>query len=246
VLALLLRPKFWPGHLAMLLAVAIAVGLGLWQLDAWSGHREDATRDLTDKPPVALSRVMSGDSPFPGDSVGRPVRFSGHWTGGNLYVGDRELDGRKGYWVVTALAVDGTHSAMPVVRGWSRNTQLPTPTGEATVTGWLQASEDTDDVDADPHDDVLPSVRVASMVEHVHTDLYSGYVVARDIPGQEGSHYVTPDKVPDISGTTALRNLLYAVQWWLFGGFAVFIWVRWCHDQVVPPTEDVAAETMDA
>lgn len=240
MLVSLLRPKFWPGHIAMLVCVAIAVGLGLWQYDAWSRHREDAARDLADKPAKPLSQVMSGDSPFPGDSVGQPVTFSGQWTGDNLYVADRELDGRRGYWVVTALAVDGTHSAMPVVRGWWPNTYLPKASGDASVTGWLQASEGTDDVDADPHDDVLPAVRVASMVEHVDADLYSGYVVAKDIPSQQGLHYVRPEKVPDISGTTALRNLLYGIEWWVFGGFAVFIWVRWCKDSLALPTDDEA------
>ena len=30
---------------------------------------------------------------------------------------------------------------------------------------------------------------------------------------------------------TALRNLLYAVEWWVFGAFAAFIWWRWVRDQ---------------
>ena len=87
MLALLVRPKFWPGHLAMLVCVAIAAGLGLWQLDAWSQHRADAARDLAHEPAVALSSVMSGDSPFPGRSLGRPVSFSGTWlTEDTVYV----------------------------------------------------------------------------------------------------------------------------------------------------------------
>jgi surfeit locus 1 family protein len=243
VLVSLLRPRFWPGHIAMVVCVALAVGLGLWQYDAWSRHREDAARNLADKPAKPLSQVMSGDSPFPGDSVGQPVTFSGHWTSDNLYIADRVLGGREGYWVVTALAVDGTRSAMPVVRGWSPVTGLPTPSGEATVTGWLQASEGTDDVDLDPHDDVLASVRVASMVEHVDADLYSGYVVARDLPGQEGLSHVRPDKVPDVSGTTALRNLLYGIEWWVFAAFALFIWVRWCQDSLRSPAEEQTLES---
>jgi cytochrome oxidase assembly protein ShyY1 len=219
----------------MLVCVAIAGGLGLWQLDAWSQHRADAARDLEHKPAVPLSRLMSGDSPFPGRSAGQPVSFSGEWTGGNLYVADREHDGRRGYWVVTALEVDGTRSAMPVVRGWTPTTDLAAPTGQASVTGWLEASEATDDVDADPQDDVIPSMRVASIVEHVDADLYSGYVVAKDIPTQDGLAYVEPAKRPGVSTFTGLRNLFYAVEWWLFGGFAVFIWLRWCHDQLHPP-----------
>ena len=27
-----------------------------------------------------------------------------------------------------------------------------------------------------------------------------------------------------------MRNLLYALEWWVFGGFAVFIWWRYVRD----------------
>jgi hypothetical protein len=26
--------------------------------------------------------------------------------------------------------------------------------------------------------------------------------------------------------------LLYALEWWVFGGFAVFLWWRWCSDEL--------------
>ncbi len=219
----------------MLVCVAIAGGLGLWQLDAWSGHRADAARDVEHTPAVALSTLMRGDSPFPGKSVGQPVTFAGRWTGANLYVADRELEGRRGYWVITALVVDQTSSAMPVVRGWSPDTDAVTPTGQASVTGWLEPSESGDDVDDDPGDDVIPSVRVASIVEHFDVDLYSGYVVAKAVTGQDDLHHVAPAKTPGVSAFTGLRNLLYAIEWWLFGGFALFIWVRWCRDELQRP-----------
>ena len=41
---------------------------------------------------------------------------------------------------------------------------------------------------------------------------------------------MTPESVPEVSGSTHLRNLLYAFQWWIFGGFAIYIWLRWCRD----------------
>jgi surfeit locus 1 family protein len=43
---------------------------------------------------------------------------------------------------------------------------------------------------------------------------------------------VTPDSLPKPSSFTALRNLLYALEWWGFGGFAVFLWWRWYRDEV--------------
>src|SRR5215218_9799235 len=98
VLALLLRPKFWPGHLAMVVSVAIAVGLGLWQYDAWEQRRADAAEDVSNKAPVALGSVITGDSAFPGRSLGRPVEFTGRWIGDNIYVADRYLHDKRGYW----------------------------------------------------------------------------------------------------------------------------------------------------
>ena len=241
MLALLLRPKFWPGHLAMVACVSVAAGLGLWQHDAWQVHRADAARDLADEPPVPLADLMTGDSPFPGRSVGQPVSFRGVWTGPNLYVEDREHDGRDGYWVVTALRVDGTESAMPVVRGWWPTTDLPAPTGPSNIVGWLEPTEGSGDIDEDPEDEVIPTMRTASLVEKVDTDLYSGYVIAEEVPDQDGIPLVEPVSVPDVSPFTALRNLLYAVEWWIFGGFALFIWVRWCRDTI-----EAAAEPTDA
>ena len=221
----------------MVASVALAAGLGLWQLDAWQQHRSDAARDLASQPAVPLSKVMSGDSPFPGRSVDQQVSFAGTWLGQDtVYVSDRRLHGRTGYWVVTPVLVDGTESAMPVVRGWSGRPSAPTPTGAVRVTGWLQATDGGDEMDTDPQDDIIPSLRVASLVEHVEEDLYSGYVLAKAVSssGDEaaGVQPVAPPRSPGVSATTGLRNLLYGIQWGFFGGFAVFIWVRWCRDSL--------------
>ena len=196
----------------MVVCVAVAAGLGLWQYDAWHDHRADAARDLESKPAKPLSAVMTGDSAFPGRSSGQPVSFSGSWLGADtVFVSDRERAGHKGFWVVTPVLVDGTRSAMPVVRGWSTGATAPDVSGSVAVTGWLQPSEADDSVDTDPQDDVVPSMRVASLVEHVDEDLYSGFVIARIPAAQGGIEPVRPAKVPGVSGFTGLRNLLDTV-----------------------------------
>jgi surfeit locus 1 family protein len=228
----------------MIVSVVIAAGLGLWQLDAWQQHRADAARDLASRPAVPLATLMTGDSPFPGRSVDQPVSFTGSWLGEDtVYVSERALRGRTGYWVVTPVLVDGTRSAMPVVRGWSARPSAPSPSGAVQVTGWLQATEADDAVDPDPHDDVIPAMRIASLVEHVDQDLYSGYVVAKAVStgstdAAAGLEPVTPPKSPGVSATTGLRNLLYGIEWWVFGGFAVFVWVRWCRDSLTVPAAE--------
>jgi surfeit locus 1 family protein len=240
---LLLRPRYWGAHLLMLAALAAAIGLGIWQLHAWQAGRAADARDLTDAAALPLSRVMGGDDPFPGQYLGQPVTFQGRWLPeGTLYVADRDLHGKRGYWVMTPVLVG--KSAMPVVRGWSTRPEAPKPTGSVAVRGWLQASEGSDVPDDHPQDDVIPEMRIASVVEHVDADLYSAYVVAKDAgTGAEGLEKVTPASVPDVSSTSHLRNLLYAFQWWIFGGFAVYIWVRWCRDEVeaaAAPVQTVA------
>ena len=62
-------------------------------------------------------------------------------------------------------------------------------------------------------------------------DLYSGFVIA-EAQRTAGLEPVTPASLPKPSTFTSLRNLLYAFEWWFFGAFAVFIWGRWCADEV--------------
>ncbi|MEO7942566.1 MAG: SURF1 family protein [Marmoricola sp.] len=226
---ILLTPRSWGAHLLMVAAVATAVLLGIWQLHVWSAARAAEARDLSNARPMALAKVMTGDSPFPAQYLGQPVSFGGQWVPvGTLYVADREVHGKRGYWVVTPVLVGD--SAMPVVRGWSPKADAPEPSGPVDVEGWLQASEGAGATDDDPHDDVIPEMRIASIVEHVDADLYSGYVVDKQPTGTLVA--VPPGSVPKISNSTSLRNLLYAFQWWVFGGLAIYIWVRWCRDVI--------------
>ena len=43
---------------------------------------------------------------------------------------------------------------------------------------------------------------------------------------------MTPDSLPEAPTFTALRNLLYGVEWWLFAALAVFLWWRWTRDEM--------------
>ncbi len=250
-------PRWWLGHLVVAGAVALAGWLGLWQLHAWQAHRASAEVDVTTLTPVELTRALGPDDPFPGRLVGQPVVMRGQWVPqSTLFVSGRELEDRDGFWVVTPLRVAGTESAMLVVRGWSPSVAAApaAPTGEAEFVGWLQPPEGTGEVDDDPTDDVLPQLRIADAIQHVDQDVYGAYVVVADRvaagdgpggdwpvgeratnDGRTGLAPATLDQRPSSSQFTALRNLLYALQWWLFGGFAVFVWGRYLLDSTRDP-----------
>jgi cytochrome oxidase assembly protein ShyY1 len=231
-----LAPRLWPGHLLALVLVLAAGLLGLWQLDAWQARRADEARDLTRAEPVSLGSVMGPDDPFPGRSVGQPVTLEGAWVpAGTIFVSGREHDGRDGYWMVTPLAVGGAgEPALPVVLGWVASTgDAPAPpAGDAELVGWLQPTEGTGAVDDDPGDDVLPQLRVADLAQRVDEDLYSAYAVAQE--GVGGLPAADLEQLPDAGRFTAVRNLLYAIEWWFFGAFAVLIWWRWLGEQLAP------------
>jgi surfeit locus 1 family protein len=240
----MLAPRFWGAHLLAVVLVGIAVGLGVWQYDAWQAHREAEAVDLTHAAPEPLADVMGPDDPFPGNRLGQPVTVSGTWVpDGTVYVSGRTYDGADGYWVVTPLTVDGAGgSALPVVRGWVADpSEAPAaPTGTTDLEAWLQPPEGTGVADDDPTDDVLPQVRIADLIQHVDQDLYGAYGVAEE-PG-DGLEPASVDQLPEVGAFTGIRNLLYAIEWWFFGLFAAFIWWRWVTETAAAQrvTEDEA------
>jgi len=225
----------------MLVAVGAAVGLGVWQYQAWQERRSAEAVDLTRNAPEALTSVMGADDPFPGDQVGQPVTWAGTWLpDSTVLVSGRRHEGREGFWVVTPLTTGGPGDpAVPVVRGWTPSAdEVPAaPTGEGEVEGWLQPPEGDGSVDDDPTDDVYPQLRVADIAQRVDGDLFSAYAVATSrqadpaAAGTTGLETADLEELPPAGRFTALRNLLYALEWWVFAFFAFYIWWRYVRDQ---------------
>ncbi|HEY1133135.1 MAG TPA: SURF1 family protein [Nocardioides sp.] len=239
-----LRPRVWPIHLLGLVAVAVAVSLGMWQYGAWQAHRELAAAEVTTQDPVPLSDLLPPGEGFPGADVGAPAEITGTWRDDLTFsVDDRRVDGVAGSWVVTPVeTADGGGALLPVVRGWTSEPDAVGPAiGTVSGAGWLQPGEGTGAVDDEPDDRVLPQLRLADVVRLLDADIYQGYLVL-DIDGEtgvpvsnaaaEGLSAVTPEQVPEVAPNTSLRNLLYAIEWWVFAAFAAFVWWRFARDEV--------------
>lgn len=247
-LSVLTRPHMLLLHLAGVLAVTVSSWLGLWQLDAWQSHRENRAADLADAEPQPLQDVLGPDDAFPRDGAGRPVTFTGSWLPETtVYVEGRQSQGRIGYWLLTDAAVcaEGTGCpqapAMPVVVGWTPNKRADAPQGSVEVTGWLQPDES--EPDPDPTDDVTPGIRTTDLLQRSDRDLYGAYVILEQPEeARAGLRAVTPDSLPEPPTFTALRNLLYGIEWWFFGGFAIFLWVRWCRDELIREQDPAEAQ----
>ncbi|MEU7896941.1 SURF1 family protein [Nonomuraea sp. NPDC049152] len=254
MLRTLLAPRMLGLHVLAIGVLVSFILLGRWQL----GVFEDSGKPTvtTDPAPVAVESLSRVGAQIEGTSVGRRVTASGAYDAGRqLLVADRRPDVAapggnvsrdQGYWVLTPLALrDGT--LMPVVRGWVAKPNDPgvaVPTGEVTVSGRLRMPEGTDSVQRRPEGVPTGQVQTVSTAELINLwrgqKVRNGFVVAQT-PG------LAPVKVaaPVTGGTLTWRNLAYAANWWIFAGFAVFMWFHFVRDAVrssKSPEPEVALE----
>ena len=224
---------------AGLAVVLLATGLlGWWQLEAWRTARSGDVADRLDRAPVALGQVLGPDEPLANEDVGVPVLVEGRYAPAprQFLVTGREQQGVSGYWVLAPLLVDGTGSSMLVVRGWTADGEQlpPVPAGHVRQTGVLQPGEDGSGAVSAGR--VVQSVRIPALVGTLRTDVYGGFLLATDpdpVATRAGLEPVQAPE-PDPSWSVGLRNLTYALQWWLFGAFAAFWWWRLRADQDEP------------
>ncbi|TWO70377.1 SURF1 family protein [Caenimonas sedimenti] len=132
--------------LAAALGVAVTLGLGFWQ---WGRAQEkialhqsmEARQAL---PPVAADAWAGASAP--GDLLHRRVVLRGAWVPERtIYLDNRQMRARPGFYVVTPLRLAGSGGVVLVQRGWvqrdfSQRDRLPTvqtPAGEVEVAGRL-------------------------------------------------------------------------------------------------------------
>ncbi|MFR0358452.1 SURF1 family protein [Streptomyces sediminimaris] len=230
----LLTPRWWGINVFVLLAIPFCVFMGSWQLSRFEGrvqdHRKESEQVTTDRHEAA--RPLRELLPVDKATSGKQATATGRY-GRQLLVPDRELDGRRGYYVLTLLRTDGG-KALPVVRGWLPGSadaaKAPAaPAGDVTVTGALQASETPGD-DGVGAQSGLPSgqtgaISSAALVNLVPYDVYDAWIT---LDRADSGMKAVPAKAPANSGLDlkAFQNLGYTGEWFVFAGFVVFMWFR--------------------
>ncbi|MFJ4904085.1 SURF1 family protein [Streptomyces sp. NPDC093249] len=223
-------PRWWGINLFVLLAIPFCVFMGTWQLGKFE-DRVDSHREAEERPAASASVARPLDSLLPVDkeTSGRSAEARGRF-GAQFLVPGRELDGRTGSYVLTLLRTDDGRS-LPVVRGW-----LPTgakapvvPSGEVTVVGALQASENPGTKGVHTAGGLpegqLGMISAAALVNVVTDDVYDAWVTLTDSPAG-----LTPVPAAAAAGTgldaKAFQNLGYTAEWFVFAGFVLFMWFR--------------------
>lgn len=236
------------GIFALLVVGAlVCVRLGAWQIDraiAASQQQEAIEQAARENaPPVPIGDVVAPQSSFTQAMLGSRVEVTGSWEPELAYwVPDRELDGETGYLLLTAFHEDSTGALLPVMRGWVPEKDpayLDLPAGTVTVMGFIDGSEAAET--AIGSSDEIDAISAGALVNVWGGPIYSGYIIlvsadpAQGAPGSAppGLAAVAAMPAPELpTGGLNLRNLLYAAEWFVFGGFALFLWWRMVRDEV--------------
>jgi len=235
-----LRPGLLGLHLFAVVATIFCVVMGLWQLGVYDTRQVTERGDRQEVPRVALAGLWGPDEPFEARLNQHPVTITGRFApdAEQFWVTDRVQDGATGSWLVAPL-LTGERDAMLVVRGWAPQPGVAPalPAGTVSTDAVLQQGQGQG-APWDPDAREIGSVRIPALANELPYDLYSGFAISTDPGVAAGLDFAeTPDG--EVSWTVGLRNLAYALQWWVFGVFTLFMWWRMASEQVAAATPEL-------
>ncbi len=211
-------------------AVVALLAAGAWRLGEWQFDRQHEREQRNqwieanlDAAPAPVGQVL-GEQPLEEPQEWRRVQAKGSYDpSGTLVWRYQTRDGQGGVDVVTPLVLpDGR--AVLVDRGWMpttdpgvgpQDTPAP-PAGTVTVVGWARADSTGDNTAvSDGSTRELSSRAVEDVIDR---PLLTGFVDAETETPTAGTP-LTPAELPDLGGGP---HFFYGLQWWFFGGLAVF------------------------
>lgn len=224
-------PRWLGALVAALLASAVMVSLGFWQLSRYEERSEINDRIDAVSSSAPVDQILP--APASGDPVGDTAPAASHWStitvtgrydpAHEVLVRGRTARGRVGFAVVTPLR-RGDGTAVLVARGWVAPapeglTVLPTvpppPDGEVSVQARVRPPESGAET-VEWRDGVLQTRRIdpAALAPHLPYPVYGNYL---QLPGSDDPGLTT---LP-VRRENAWLNAGYAVQWWIFAGMAL-------------------------
>ena len=136
--------RFWLLTLAAIVAAGGTFSLGQWQLRrAAQKEAVQAAIQAKNTLPALDAQALAATKNI-ADEMHRKVSVFGVWqVAHTVYLDNRPMAGRTGFWMLTPLALEGSKQVIVVQRGWAPRdfndrTRLPevaTPTGLVRVEG---------------------------------------------------------------------------------------------------------------
>ncbi|MEO6363173.1 MAG: SURF1 family protein [Caldimonas sp.] len=220
---------------AALAGTLLAARLGLWQLD------RAATKE-------ALQSVLEGNSRLPALDASslpgtpaevaalryRPVRLDGRWLAERtIFLDNRQMDGKTGFYVVTPLLLAGRPEALLVQRGWVQRDfidraalpKVQTPAGPVSVVGSVAPPPSRlFEFDAAASGTIRQNLDLAAFAREASISLLPMTVLQRDSPGAaDGLARRWPPPASDVH-----KHYGYAFQWFAIAAAiaSLYVWHR--------------------
>ncbi|WP_081737772.1 SURF1 family protein [Arthrobacter sp. H41] len=260
-----LKPRW---ILLLILAMVIAsvfVLLSQWQLS--SSRSDGPPAPTTTESVQPLTDVLRPGVPLTAAAADQLVSFDGEFVPGTqLLVQDRVRGEDTGLWVVGAFEVEGSlvenepagagdddaadasddAAVIPVVLGWvpaaDAFDSLSLPEGPARVEGRLLPGEGP--VAQRTVENQVPTLATAELTNIWDRPTYAAFVVSNEIrqadavvPVEAPLETVEVGPQPQETPLNWL-NIFYAIEWFVFAGFAFFLWWRLVADDYRRSLED--------
>jgi cytochrome oxidase assembly protein ShyY1 len=258
VLKTALKPRWIAGLVFALVISGVFVLLSQWQFGR--STRPEAPVSTGTEDPRPLTAVLKPGEFFPGSVADQVVTATGRYDPQKqVLVPNRINGGAKGFWIVSAFAVQGAPALtgvgatpetwVPVARGWvadAADAPAP-PSGTVQLTGRLIPSE-APLPNTDAGTGRATAVSVAELINLWDVSSYPGFVAASAERSAGADVAVTGPVRPLNIGpqppaqTVNWLNLFYAAEWVVFAGFALFIWWRLVKDDYRRDLEDAQDE----
>ena len=211
---------------AALLGVALTARLGFWQLDRAQQKLalQAAIESEAARPALATTEVGSEQQ------LHRRVTLRGHWVAEHtVWLDNRPMDGRAGFYVVTPFRLAGRDDVILVQRGWAPRdpadrSHLPavvTPAGEVQVSGTLAASPSRAyELGASSTGRIRQNLDPAALANEARFKLLPLTVVQADGAGDDGllRHWPAPD-------LGLHKHYGYAFQWFALCALMLLLYV---------------------
>lgn len=233
------KPRFVRLFVVMAVLVAAFVWLGNWQWGtAHSSENDKVLETQLAKPRVPLTQVMKPQTMFDNDMSLQPISVSGTYDVAHTkLVAGRALDKVDGYWLMTPLVVDGTGARLPIVRGFvTQTTHLPKPpSGRVTIEGALAPGESASQLGDLPAGQI-GTIDIGLLLNEWGGTIYNAFIFttkqtpATVVAAGDAQVQAVPPPVPGRSHIE-WRNAAYALQWWVFAAFTVFMWFKLVRDE---------------
>ena len=226
---------------ALVLSLGIAAGFAAFA--QWQFERSVENTDVVDidtETSVPLAELAAPGEAMTEPQAGRIVGVTGELVDSDFVtLPGRSLDGREGSWLVGHVVTD-EGASLAVALGFLADGAAVADLGidRTEWSGRYLPSEEPQSSDFEAGEFSAMSVAALVNVWESPGPVYAGFLVADEPPpGYERIDATAPAREVRLN----LLNVFYAIEWIIFGGFAIYLWYRLVRDAVEREEEESAA-----